>query len=330
MKSGGRGNGKRGEGLKKLGYIASVIGLSLISYNCKKHNIVPTPVGGPVHVYVTDTETDSPLDNIPISVNCGGQIYEGKTSNGMYKFDVSGPVHCDVKVNFSNSVQERDKERLPSITKQVAFVGNDDFNIDIVREAYLNPDGYNWRELLNAYRGNLIGLNEVWTKRPDRFIVYDPHNVLKQYNDPKRNPVMDNIMKGFRAADEYSCGVVRAPSLDEIEIKYEKSHWSNGDMFFEITDGEAYEEEFVDNNEIKRSGAGGGPYALTQNFVSEIVSSIQGGDNEGDVPCIFGANVHLTEQDKNWGRFNYKQREPGSQVVVDGEFGHLYEVRLKR
>ncbi len=32
--------------------------------------------------------------------------------------------------------------------------------------------------------------------------------------------------------------------------------------------------------------------------------------------------------DKTWGRFNYQLREPGSSFVIDGQYGHMYEIRI--
>ncbi len=332
--------------------------LLIFSISCKEQNNDDSNsdvILNYIYGKITDTFSGKPLSGVEIKIDYfvnmtdkekTGEYMGTSDDNGNYEIMIGKERgYFKIYVNFDKALSEY----IPSImgngggfsgkyyeATPFHLVGNEDgerveINIDIVKFKDLNPRNYDWEELLDVYRGSGDGPNDVWVKRPDRFIVYDPHNVLKQYNDPKRNPVMDNIMKGFRAADEYSCGVVRAPSLDEIEIKYEESHWSNGDMFFEITDGDAYETEFVDNNEIKRSGAGGGPYALTQNFVSEIVSSIQGGDNEGDAPSIFGANVHLTKQDKNWGRFNYKLREPGSYIALgtsnSNRYGFTYEIR---
>ncbi len=239
-----------------------------------------------------------------------------------------------IYVNFDKAKSEYIPSIMTGDKGPIHLVGNEDgerveINIDIVKFKDLNPDGYNWRELLNAYRGNLIGLNEVWTKRPDRFIVYDPHNVLKQYNDPKRNPVMDNIRVGFKAAEQYSCGVVKAPSLDEIEIKYETPHWSDGDMCFEITDGDAYETETGEHYEITRSAAGAPPLDDVDT-ISEIVSSIQGGDNEGRAPAVFlSGKIRL--YDRIWGKFNYKLREPGSYIALgtsnSNRYGFTYEIR---
>ena len=323
--------------------------LLIFSISCKEQNDDDSNsdvILNYIYGKITDTFSGKPLSGVEIKIDYfvnfndsekTGEYIGTSDDNGNYEIMIGKERgYFKIYVNFDKALSEYIPSVMQGDNAPLHLVGNEDgerveINIDIVKFKDLNPDGYDWIELLNAYRGGNRGPNQVWTKRPDRFIVYDPHNVLKQYNDPKRNPVMDNIRVGFKAAEQYSCGVVKAPSLDEIEIRYEEAQWSDGDMFFEITDGDAYAAEFVDHHEIKRSGAGGGPSPEPMNYVSEIVSSIQGGDNEGGAPSIFGINGHLTKQDKNWGRFNYKLREPGSYIALgtsnSNKYGFTYEIR---
>ncbi len=64
---------------------------------------------------------------------------------------------------------------------------------------------------------------------------------------------------------------------------------------------------------------------------SKLCASVQGGDNEAPniVSVVTGANK-ITEYDKIWGQFNYYKRETGSRIVLDGPYGHLYEIRKRK
>ena len=159
--------------------------------------------------------------------------------------------------------------------------GGEYIEIDIVRKDFLNPDGYNWKDLLDAYRGrnnaNKGYINQRWVKQPDKWIVYDPHGYLKKSSDPKNNPIFDNIMQGFRAIQEYTNGFIQAPSKDEVEIRYKEERTPDGAISFKITDGEAFAfEEENSNDEIIRSGVGAGPYAF-YDPMGELVSSVSRG-----------------------------------------------------
>jgi len=313
--------------------VAVIVIFSLLSYSCKKNNsIEEEPVGGPVRVYVEDTFTNSSLNDIPVTLECNGNVMEGKTSGGIVTFDLDNVYTCNIKINFSNSQASRNNDYVASVVERMGLTGGEDINIDIVRKDDINPSGYNWKELLNVYRGrdnSGIGYpNQVWVKQPEKWVVYDPHGYLKQYSDEKNNAIFNNIMKGFKAIQEYTNGFIKAPSRSEVEIRYETKHWVENGVFFEITDGRAYEaDDENSNDEIIRSGAGGGPSPDPNNYMSELVSSVQGGDNEGMVDSVTSGAGYVTEIDKIWGNFNYYKRKPGDKFFLDGEYGHLYEVR---
>jgi len=316
----------------KLSLFLLLIILPFLSFfSCKKQSEPESIVGGPVRVYVTSTFDNSSLNNIPVTFECNGMIYEKETNGGMAKIDLDAPKQCTIKVNFSNSVASRNNDYIPSVLENIALTGNNEITLDIVEKAKLNPDGYSWKELLDAYRGGHNGaVNQVWVKQPEKWIVYDPNNVLKKYDDPKNNQVFNNIMEGFRAIQEYTNGFIRAPSKDEVELINSLSGGTpDGAILFEITNGEAYEGDFVNsNNEIYKSRAGAGPTADIDT-VSELVSSVQGGDNEGSAPAVFMSGK-INPIDKTWGDFNYNKREPGSAIIVNGQYGHLYEIRIKK
>ncbi len=104
--------------------------------------------------------------------------------------------------------------------------------------------------IVGAYRGRGNGgLNQVWVTKPEKWIVYDPNNVLKQYSDPKNNEVFNNIMEGFRAIEDYTNGFIIAPSKDKVEINNDPNYsLPDGAISFEITDGDAYAGDFVNSN----------------------------------------------------------------------------------
>jgi len=319
----------------KLSLFLLLIILPFLSFfSCKKQSEPEPIVGGPVRVYVTSTFDNSSLNNIPVTFECNGMIYEKETNGGMAKIDLDAPKQCTIKVNFSNSVASRNNDYIPSVLENIALTGNNEITLDIVEKAKLNPDGYSWKELLDAYRGGHNGaVNQVWVKQPEKWIVYDPNNVLKQYSDPKNNQVFNNIMEGFRAIQEYTNGFIIAPSKDKVEIRYKEERTPDGAISFKITDGEAFEWESVNsNNEIVRSRAGANPiFNYGNTVVAELVSSVQGGDNEAGrwIEVVFMSGK-INPIDRIWGDFNYNKRKPGSAIILDGQYGHLYEIRIKQ
>ena len=178
------------------------------------------------------------------------------------------------------------------------------------------------KEIIGAMRGAMQ--NQVWVKQPSRWIIYDPLGKLKEYSNPKDNPIFNNIMEGFEAIQEYTNGFIKAPSEDKVEIRYEEHKWVDNGIFFEITDGRAYAGEKVNsNNEIYSSGAGASGRSPPS---GETCASVQGGDNEGAIPTVFDGQP-MNDLDRIWGLFNYTKRRPGEELILNGSHGHLYEER---
>ncbi len=301
--------------------------------NCKKNNnitphndFIPDPTGGPVTVCVRDTFDGGSLSNIPITFD-GTAHYEGKTDgSGCFTFEINSPVSGNLKINFSNSETSRNHDYIPSVYEGIAFSGDNNINIDIVKKQDLNPKGYSWKDLIEAYRGReLDGLNQVWVTEPKYWIVWDDNHVLDKYSDPRNNEVFNNIMKGFKAIQEYTNGFIKAPPRDKVEIRYDGMA-PDYSINFTITKGRAYEKDWANSNDELICSEAGAPSYDTSDMIGELCASVQGGDNESAIYTVFDG-FPMNDVDRIWGRFNYKKREPGSRIVLDGPYGHLYEIR---
>ena len=313
----------RDGGLFRTVGISALSVVLLFSVACSKTSPAQ-PAGGTVRVRVTDTETGSALNNIPVTLDCYGEEFDAKTQGGIAKFEINAPKQCTLEVNMTNSQVRFNNAYIPSIVENIGLSGGEQIEIDIVREDYLNPNKHNWNYLLNAYRGkNNGGVNQVWVTQPDKWIVYDPHGYLKKYSDPKNNPIFNNIMEGFKAIEQYTRGFIKAPSPDEVIIKYKEEKIPNGAVGFIITDGEAWEmDDENSNNEIIRSGAGPtGHYTI----IEELTSSVQGGDNDSDIGVFNKGVIKLI--DLHWGRFNYWKRKPGDVFRLHYKGYKIVEVR---
>lgn len=107
-----------------------------INSSCKEHNPL-TPIGGPVQIYVVDTFSNKPLNNIPVTLKCNHQDLEGITQNGMVKFELeSGTVCTEVDVNFTNSKGNTNINYIPSFLKKESIVGGEVIEYDIVKKRY--------------------------------------------------------------------------------------------------------------------------------------------------------------------------------------------------
>ncbi len=301
--------------------------LLLLLPACKKASSVidNSSSGGTVYLTVDDTFSGQPLD-VPVNIECGGMVYEKKTNGGNLTFEIDKPQHCTIKVNFSNSLANKNDDYIPAVLENVGLQAEDNIHIDIVKKQDLNPKGYSWKDLIDAYRGRgRNGTNQVWVTEPKYWIVWDINHVLDKYEDKYHNEVFNNIMKGFKAIQEYTNGFIKAPPRDKVEIRYDGMA-PDYSINFTITKGRAYEKDWANSNdELIRSGAGAGPLDDVDTR-GELVSSVQGGDNESAVYTVFDG-FPMNDVDRIWGRFNYRKREPGSRIVLDGPYGHLYEIR---
>ncbi len=336
-----------------------VLVLILIFYfGCSEEGSIMDEVKPVVYGKVTDTFTGEPIEGVEVKVvDAEGSEYATKTDKeGKYRIELSEIVSAIIMVNFDEgkpnyipSMVTKDGEYDENSVSNYIPINEENFevNIDIVkkyeifwrsvldliieqRREYGEDIGEDEaiKSILDAYRGrDLPSLNQVWVRQPEKFIVYDPHGYLRDYEDERRNPIFDNIMEGFKAIEEYTSGVIKAPNRDDVEIKYETKHWEDGQVVFEITDGEAWAGESVnDYNEIIRSGAGTrGRSAI--GAAGELIASVQGGDNESALDTVFDGNP-MNDYDRLWGRFNYKKREPGAGFVLDKSlYGFIFETR---
>ncbi len=309
------------------------IGVSLAGgflLGCKDSSVNPVEVGGRVKVIVTDTFSGESLSGIPVVVDGSFGRVEGVTEGGEFSFDIDKPERLRIRVNFSNSKSAYNGLYIPS---EYVFGVTGDYiaYYDIVKERDLNPYGYDWKQLLDAYRGrgdDEHHINAVWVKQPEKWVVYDPHGYLKKYEDKRRNPIFDNIMAGFRAIEEYTNGFIRAPHRDDVEIKGEEERIPDGAIGFVITDGDAWAlDDANSNNEIIRSGAGARGTHLGY-IIGELCASVQGGDNESFVDTVFDGNP-MNKLDKIWGDFNYNKRSPGDSFKLNYEGYRVVETRAK-
>lgn len=311
---------------RRIGLVAFAVAMALLLSGCKKNS--PTEmVGGEVLISVKSTFGSRALDGIPVTLDCEGKASEGKTQGGAVRFQLETMATCIIKVNFTNSQAQRNQDYIPAVIENIALSGGENLQIDLAEVNKLNPNNsYSWKELLKAYRGRdyIDGVNQVWTRQPEKWIIWDPKHYLDKYPDPKNNPIFDNIMRGFRAIQEYTNGFITAPSRDDVEIRHNGTA-PDYSINFTITNGDAYADEYTNsNNEIIKSTAGAGP---TGHFtiIEELTSSVQGGDNDSTVGVFNWGEIRPI--DKIWGKFNYFKRKPGDKFYLDGPYGHLYEVR---
>jgi len=312
-----------------------LIMLSLIVINC---NIIKDT--GPIRIYgkVYDTFSGEIIRGVDVKVKVSDGIeYNVETDDrGEWEVIIEGGSNIYVKIyiNFEKNKEEyissvvcRKGEESDGSNTYIMLEEDREIDVDIVKKQDLNINGDSWEDLIHAYRGrNGGGINQVWVKQPEKWVVYDPNHVLDKYSDPKNNEVFNNIMEGFRAIQEYTNNFIKAPSRDEVEIRYETIHWVENGILFEITDGEAYAVEDTNtNDEIYQSGAGASGRSA-KGAGGELCASVQGGDNESGIDTVFDGN-EITELDRIWGNFNYNKREPGSRMILDEETGKLYETR---
>ncbi len=313
------------KGIRRADFLKAIgLGFLSVFIGCKDSSVNPVEVGGRVKVIVSDTFSGESLSGIPVVVDGSFGRLEGVTEGGEFSFDIEGPERLRIRVNFSNSKGAYNGLYIPS---EYVFGVTGDYiaYYDIVKERDLNPYGYDWKQLLKAYRG--LRVNQVWVKQPEKWVVYDPHGYLKKYEDKRRNPIFDNIMAGFRAIEEYTNGFIRAPSRDDVIIRFEDSNVEENVIYFDITDGRAFETEQVNsNNEIIRSGAGT-PGETRTGTIMELVSSVQGGDNDSYYG-VFNTG-YVDELDRKWGDFNYNKRSPGDSFKLNYEGYRVVETRVK-
>ncbi len=358
---------------KRIFFALFLVLIFVLYTGCDGEGSIIDEVEPVVYGKVTDTFTGEPIEGVLVSVRSfDGEEFETKTDeDGKYEIRLSKTGSYIVFVNFDKgkpdyipSVMTKNGEYNEESSENFIPISSERFKVDIdivkkydiflksVINEFISECKEECKidigedeamvEILASYRGHDYDYtNQVWVKQPEKFIVYDPHGYLKDYEDERRNPIFDNIMEGFKAIEEYTSGVIKAPKRDGVEIKYETKHWEDGQVVFEITDGRAFEGESVnDYNEIVRSGAGARGTHLGY-IIGELCASVQGGDNESLIHEVVFSTGIMREQDRIWGKFNYKKREPGasfypeySRVIGypyfeknDNPFGFLFEIR---
>ncbi len=353
--------------LKRLfSVLLIVMGLILFSVSCKQGEEAPKIITIKIYGTVKDTFSGEVLSGVQVLLKTSeGEEYEVRTDEGgEYEFELQTEEGKGVLIklyfNFDRarpsyipSVITKNGEESDSPTTFIQITESTRIDNDLVKKYdiflknFINDVMKEWNniteedvivDIINAYRGRRNGgVNQVWVSKPEKWIVYDPNNVLKQYSDPKNNEVFTRIMEGFRAIEEYTNGFIIAPSKDKVEINNDPNYsLPDGAISFEITDGDAYEGDFVNsNNEIYKSGAGAYPLWDSKeksDTLAELVSSVQGGDSEAGrwIPVVFMSGS-INYMDRLWGKFNYKKREPGSSIILtifeNNSYGFTYETR---
>ncbi len=350
--------------MKRNFFIVLILFLLFSFVSCKtEDNAENQPTSFKIYGRITDTFSGKPISGVDVKVKVrnGGEYETESDENGNYELTVdrngieSQSFLLKVYYNFSRgksdyipSVLTRSGEENDEASSYFLIREDTKIDMDLVKkydiflkdtikdleEEYSMDEDDAIVDIIYSYRGrNRLGTNQVWVKKPEQWVVYDPRGILKQYSDPKHNEVFNNIMQGFKAIQEYTDGFIKAPSRDKVEIKYETIHWVDNGIFFEITDGEAWAaDDENDYDEIIRSGAGANPkFNYGSTVIAELVSSIQGGDNESNCPSVF-VNGNMSELDRIWGKFNYKKREPGNRMISPhwtdrNPYGFLFETR---
>ncbi len=345
--------------MKRNFFIVLILFLLLSFVSCKTEDDTENqPTSFKIYGRITDTFTGKPISGVDVKVKVrnGGEYETESDDNGNYELTVdrngieTQSFLLKIYYNFSRaksdyipSVLTKLGEESDEVSSYANIKEDTKIDMDLVKKydiflkdtiKYLKDrlsvdEETAIEEIILAYRGQeLSGLNQVWVKKPEKWVVYDPRGVLKQYSDPKHNEIFNNIMEGFKAIQEYTDEFIKAPSRDKVEIRYETIHWVDNGIFFEITDGEAWAaDDENDYDEIIRSGAGAGPNG---DIIYELTSSVQGGDNDGYVGVFNKGSI--SKLDKVLGKFNYKKREPGNRLISPhwtnrNPYGFLFETR---
>ncbi len=344
--------------MKRNFFIVLILFLLFSFVSCKtEDNAENEPTSFKIYGQITDTFTGKPISGVDVKVKVrnGGEYETESDENGNYELTVdrngieSQSFLLKIYYNFSRaksdyipSVLTKSGEENDEVSSYTNIKEDTKIDMDLVKkydiflkdtikylkEEYSMDEETAIRDIIYSYRGrSSSGLNQVWVKKPEKWVVYDPDNFLKQYQDPKNNKVFNYIMEGFKFIEKYTNGFIKAPPRDKVII-VNGGNISGDYIYFEITDGEAWEKDFENNyDEIIRSGAGAGPNG---DIIYELTSSVQGGDNDGYVG-VFN-NGSISKLDKVLGKFNYKKREPGSRMVSPhwtdrNPYGFLFETR---
>ena len=347
--------------MKRNFFIVVILFLLFSFVSCKTEDDAENePTSFKIYGRITDTFTGKPISGVDVKVKVrnGGEYETESDENGNYELTVdrngieTQSFLLKVYYNFSReksdyipSVLTKSGEESDEVSSYANIKEDTKIDIDLVKKydiflkdtiKYLKErlsvdEETAIEEIILAYRGQeLSGLNQVWVKKPEYWIVWDDNHVLDQYPDPKHNIVFNNIMEGFKAIEEYTDGFIKAPSRDKVEIRYEGMA-PDYSINFTITEGRAYEKDWANSNdEIIRSGAGTGPSPSSDVYIEELTSSVQGGDNDGYVGVFNKGSI--SKLDKVLGKFNYKKREPGSRILSPNwtdrnPYGFLFETR---
>ena len=313
--------------------IVSVLLLAMLmacSGGSDSGNEDPQPQPGRIAGNVFNTHTGQPLSiNITIT-GAGIQNIIVSDANGNYTSEELQPGVYTIMYNYP----EPNPEVIPSQLRNITLSGGIiNINIDLADVSTLFPD-QNYEGRIEFYRGRgNHGVNQVWVRQPDKWVIYDPNNEL--LNHPE---YIDDIFEGFNKIERYTDGFLIAPdSLDDpdfpgrIEIHYGYEEPGEDYTISFYARGPPGEGESVNsNNQIYRSGATARPED-TENIHAELLASIQGGDSESNSFTGCFDSGEFTNDDLIWGKFNYILRKPGDVMVPPSESqyeGLVYEIRL--
>ena len=347
--------------MKRKFFIVLILFLLFSFVSCKTEDDTENePTSFKIYGRITDTFTGKPISGVDVKVKVrnGGEYDTESDENGNYELTVdrngieSQSFLLKVYYNFSRaksdyipSVLTKSGDENDEVSSYFLIKEDTKIDMDLVKKydiflkdtiKYLKErlsvnEESAIDEIILAYRGqDRIGTNQVWVKKPEKWVVTDPNHVLDQYSDKRHNEVFNNIMQGFKAIQEYTDGFIKAPSRDKVIIVNGGS--ISGDyIYFEITAGKAWEADSANEyNEIIRSGAGTGPSPSSDVYIEELTSSVQGGDNDGYVGVFNEGSI--SKLDKVLGKFNYKKREPGNRLISPhwtdrNPYGFLFETR---
>jgi hypothetical protein len=294
----------------------------------------PPPTTASVTVNATDTFSGNTL-SVDFTLEGCGQRLTGRT--GAATIQATPCARSVIRVNMTSDNQMSDDDYVPSIYDDLNISGSFELTTDLPRSAILfGAIEPKWT--IEVYRGRRnAGLNQVWRTQPETWIVSDPNGILGG-GEPKLSSHFNNIMTGFAAVEDYTRGFIRAPPRESVEITTSRLGASGGQFVFTVNAGQegpgAGSQIFDDVIVASFSRSRTESFTLG-NLTGEMISSVQGGENESDSYINNGFRSRpINALDRIWGEFNYWKRKPGDKILPSGDntpspFGFPVEFRKR-